>query len=501
MDSPDPRKRNSKSKGTQGAASSKPAKRPNVSEDTSVEERIGYLRRNAAVIYDSFLHHNLQWGSLSVAWGGVTSADSRLIVEQEASFPKDYNVEQTIYFAGRTDGVLDTARQKWMGSPGELFVGRVAVPNPRSVARKAVGRFQENHRSARVGVCKRLIHPGEVNRIRALPLAPHIIATHTDSSSVFLWNTDSQPNRSDVQTDEKTLPNGSGSAPSSRKKSNSHLESYNCSVPDLELVGHTATAEFALDTKGSDRVLSAGSDWQALMWNINDKSVEQGNRLSPRARFIGHAAPIEDCSFRPVDDHVDRCCSVGQDRCLMLWDTRSSKYTDKVESIHSDDANCCSWSTNDFILTGGSDCVVNVFDVRRLKGSVSKVQHRASVINVRWSPHEADVFLTSDEGANLTIFRQDEHGTGHEVLFRHLGHRTPIVDVQYNPHNAWVLASVSDDSADEARGGGGSLQVWRVSELIYKSPARDPAWARELDQVLSKQLAPAENGEDSNTDE
>ncbi len=41
-----------------------------------------------------------------------------------------------------------------------------------------------------------------------------------------------------------------------------------------------------------------------------------------------------------------------------------------------------------------------------------------------------------------------------------------VVDFQWCPTVPWAIMSVSDDSADEDIGGG-SLQMWRPSELLY----------------------------------
>mgnify|MGYP001150549816 CR=1 FL=1 len=40
-----------------------------------------------------------------------------------------------------------------------------------------------------------------------------------------------------------------------------------------------------------------------------------------------------------------------------------------------------------------------------------------------------------------------------------------LVDLQWNPSDPWSLMSVSDDAKE---GGGGTLQLWRVSDLIYR---------------------------------
>jgi hypothetical protein len=121
------------------------------------------------------------------------------------------------------------------------------------------------------------------------------------------------------------------------------------------------------------------------------------------------------------------------------------------------------------------------------------VTHKASVINVRWSPDEPSVFITSDEDANLTVYKLDPTLKKADAMLQHLGHRTPIVDVQFNAIQPWVLASVSDDSQDEARGGGGTLQIWRLSEFVYKSLA-DREWAAEMELAYIKSTTKANAG-------
>lgn len=44
-----------------------------------------------------------------------------------------------------------------------------------------------------------------------------------------------------------------------------------------------------------------------------------------------------------------------------------------------------------------------------------------------------------------------------------------MVDFQWNadPALPWTMVSVSDDTEDE-QAGGGSLQLWRINDLIYE---------------------------------
>ena len=52
-----------------------------------------------------------------------------------------------------------------------------------------------------------------------------------------------------------------------------------------------------------------------------------------------------------------------------------------------------------------------------------------------------------------------------QMLFQHAGHRGPVVDFQWNPADPWTFFSVADEAGE---GGGGTLQLWRVSDLIYR---------------------------------
>jgi histone-binding protein RBBP4 len=213
--------------------------------------------------------------------------------------------------------------------------------------------------------------------------------------------------------------------------------------------------------------------------------------------FKGHTAAVEDCSFRP--DDAAQCCSVGRDRALLLWDARSkSAPTGQVLQAHADDINAVSWNPLDCtkIITGGSDCVVNLFDIRKLGAPSAKIALSTSVINVAWSPHDARTFAVADEDATVRLFRtaaETDRAAGADPsadapapvpLFTHLGHRSSVADLQWNPAFPWVLASVSDDSLVEERGGGGSLQIWRVNEFVERDPDADADWAKQLAQAL-----------------
>jgi len=339
----------------------------------------------------------------------------------------------------------------------------VSVPKPRTTHKSVAARFNERLRSSRVTVLKRIIHPGDVNRVRALPALRHIVVTHTENRTVFLWDTDRQPHR----------------APADSPKS---------SQPDLELVGHEADCSInALDTSGASLVLSGGVDAIVCGWDVRDDSAnkQQSGGLQPRFVLRGHTGPVEDCCFHPGDAAL--CCSVSRDRSLITWDTRIAGPALKLADAHSDDANTVAWSALDAtkIITGGSDRFVHVFDARKLDVPQASVKLGASVTNVSWSPHTRDTFAVSDEDATVRVFRCSGGGGGGganlDLLFTHLGHRASANDLAWHPTAPWVLASVSDDSS---KAGGGMLQIYRVSEFVEKDPVLDADWSAGLNAML-----------------
>ena len=115
--------------------------------------------------------------------------------------------------------------------------------------------------------------------------------------------------------------------------------------------------------------------------------------LQPFAKLIGHEKSVEDVIFKP--DSAHELCSVGIDRKILFWDTRtqgqrqgfshttgevpvvSSLRQQKIQeygpvnkllNLHLDDINTVAWSkvNPNLIATGSNDKKVCVIDVRKL---------------------------------------------------------------------------------------------------------------------------------------
>ncbi|CAN8326514.1 unnamed protein product [Cochlearia groenlandica] len=406
------------------------------------EEEYSQWKSLVPLLYDSLSNRKLVWPSLSCRWGSQIGNQQRL------------------YISEQTDG---------------------SVPNTLVIANYEAVKWQLNEeaRSPSVKKYKTIIHPGEVNRIRELPQNSNIVATHPDSPDVLIWNTDTQPDRHAVF-----------GAPHSR--------------PDLILTGHQDNAEFALAMCPTEPfVLSGGKDKSVVLWSIQDhitrsamnskslvSSFNQtgedgtntgGRSVGPRGIYHGHENTVEDVTFCPSSSQ--EFCSVGDDSCLILWDARTDTCPAmKVEKAHDDDLHCVDWNPHDnnLILTGSADNTVRLFDRRNLtsNGVGSPIYtfegHKAAILCVQWSPDRSSVFGSSAEDGLLNVWDTDRVGkkldhapdTPAGLLFKHAGHRNKVVDFHWNVLDPWTIASVSDGC--ESSRGGGTLQIWRMRDIIYR---------------------------------
>ncbi|KAL2457668.1 WD-40 repeat-containing protein MSI4 [Abeliophyllum distichum] len=427
-----------------------------VKKNSAADESYAQWKLLVPVLYDWFAHHNLLWPSLSCRWGPVLETGT-------------YKNKQRLYLSEQTDQTV----------PNTLIIANCDIVKPRVAAANHIANFNEDARSPFVKKYKTIIHPGEVNRIRELPQNKNIVATHTDCPEVLIWDVEAQPNRQAVL----------GAA-----------ESH----PDLVLSGHQDNAEFALAMCPAEPfVLSGGKDKSVVLWSIQDHvstlasdanqytgsagsivKAADNPSIGPRGVFQGHEDTVEDVQFCPSSSQ--QFCSVGDDSCLILWDARiGGNPVVKVEKAHNADLHCVDWNSHDenYILTGSADHTVSMFDRRNLtsdgvRSPIHKFEgHTAPVLCVQWSPEKCSVFGTSAEDGLLNIWDYDKVGQQKEsgsksssappgLFFQHAGHRDKVVDFQWSGSDPWTVVSVSDDG--EISGGGGSLQIWRMTDLLYR---------------------------------
>lgn len=383
-------------------------------------------------------------------------------------------------------------------------------------------------------VRKRLIHPGEVNRIRYIGMTfdpskekvpenhdgavdkdvkpsrahptstPYTVecsrwlVTHSDTGELLVWNVNEQVHRAD---NDKLRP----------------------SVPEMVLTGHTAQAPYAVDTIfGGDsypntfRVASGGEDCVVLVWNLTSELLQSTKRskkmnvsdtmtdvsgslhpatyvsrfclnLAPSLRLEGHTAPVEDIFFHPGNPNVLASC--GDDGNLFLWDTRAPKRpANGVRNAHTGDVNCLDWSRDrdaQYILTGGADSMVRLWDVRK----VQEWTDCASVTRQSQTATPVFEFGTGGlHGGQVTCVQWNPTDPRYflsaseteviiwdtetmDVLFRHAGHKTRIQEAYWNPCTPWVVMTTSEAGEGEGDVTPSMMQMWRPIDLIHMHDA------------------------------
>lgn len=494
-----------------------------------VDSHIPYL-------YDFYYALPLEWPLYTMCWSHELPTSTQSYRNLTSSDQRRYRMHR-LYYAQSTDASYDPYYGRFVGHPHTLIQAEMPLPQQPNTAdmEGAAGGEEgvlEDVYCSYVTDFRKLAHPGEINRIRVVQQANDIVATHTDSPRVYLWNFTRQPSR---------------------------IVKKNCRPhwPDLQLVGHVEGGGgggeegqkpmyFALDTSsgGSESmVVSGGPDRQVCLWGLDDyvstlsrtevsKEAEaasgngssggggSGSNLSEllqaRGVFSGHSECVEDVCFHPHT--AQQFASVGDDCMLNLWDARTALTPVlALHTGHTDDVNAVSYNPTypHLLLTASSDHTVRLVDVRRAgdnnggSGSASVLhvfrQHSREVKNVCWAADGLHFASGGDDAlvnvhntallptppapplpvATTTAAYYSQLAASTQppssdpsLLFRHACHVSAVQCVSwYGSHRGGLsVASVSGET-------GGVLQVWRMNQLlcgggIEESNSAVKAWKR-----------------------
>jgi len=142
------------------------------------------------------------------------------------------------------------------------------------------------------------------------------------------------------------------------------------------------------------------------LWNINANASSARN-LDALTVFTGHTAVVEDVAWHLLHDSMFG--SVGDDKKLMLWDTRSNTATRPTQIIdaHAAEVNCLSFNPySEYILaTGSADKTVALWDLRNTKMKLHSFEsHKDEIFQVQWSPHNETILASSGTDRRLNVW-------------------------------------------------------------------------------------------------
>ncbi|XP_002733247.1 glutamate-rich WD repeat-containing protein 1-like [Saccoglossus kowalevskii] len=289
-----------------------------------------------------------------------------------------------------------------------------------------------------------LRHMGTVNRIRNtvindIPLA----ATWSEKGSVHIWDLKQHV---DALEDSALL---------------ARITKHDNTKPLFTFSGHQ-TEGFAVDWSPTvvGKLATGDCKKNIHIWNPTD----DGSWHVDQRPYIAHTDSVEDIQWSPNENTVFASCSV--DKTIRVWDCRAApnKACMLTTTAHDSDVNVISWNRKEpFILSGGDDGLIKVWDLRQFqKGKpVAKFKHHtAPITSVEWHHADSTVFAASGADNQMTLWdlavEKDEEtttsGGGNssqvdvppQLLFIHQG-QMDIKELHWHQQLPGVIISTAQD--------------------------------------------------------
>jgi histone-binding protein RBBP4 len=396
-------------------------------EEKIINEEYKIWKKNTPFLYDLVLTHALEWPSLTLEWF------------PDKTESKDHSTHKLL---------LGTHTS---GEPNHIIIAEVKLPlddtpvDPRKYdeQRGEVGGF--GGLAGKVEIKQIIPHDGDVNRARYMPQNPTLIATKTASSKVLIFDYTKFPSKPDTNDCRPTITLSCNDA-----NQGEAVDRYDCGL--------------SWNTMSSGLLLSSSNNNSVCLWDIN---AIAGAGL-PKQRFTGHTEVVEDVAWH--HHHESYFGSVGDDKRLLIWDSRSDKPTNSIVA-HSEEVYCLSFNPfSEWILaTGSADKTVALWDLRNLNSKLHTFSgHRDQVYQVQWAPFNETILASSSGDRRLHVWdlsrigepqsTEDAEDGPPELLFIHGGHTSKISDFAWNPNEEWLMASCAEDNI---------LQIWQMAENIY----------------------------------
>jgi len=425
-----------------------------VAEDENkiINEEYKTWKKNSPYLYDVVMTSALSWPSLTCQWfpdkesppNKPYTVHRLLLGTHTSGQAQDYLQIATVHLPKRDAASASSDRldrSSYDDERGELG-GHTLPPQPR------------------IQVTQRINHPGEVNRARYMPQNPDLIATRAVSGEVLVWD----------RTKHSSDPDRTGAV-----------------KPDIRLVGQTREG-FGLSWNpvAKGHLLGASEDMTVCHWDVN-QYTKSNNTIQPLNIYSGHSSVVGDVDWHPTDENV--FASVGDDKMLMLWDTRSAKDPSTKLEAHDREILSVAFGLEDgnLLITGSADKTIALFDIRNMKKRLHTFEsHTDEVLHLAWSPHNPTVFASASSDRRINIWDLSQIGVEQtpddaedgppELIFMHGGHTSRPADFSWAPGigEQWHVASVSEDNV---------LMVWQPSRRIWAGEDIDVD-ERELEEPM-----------------
>ncbi|GJE86228.1 WD40 domain-containing protein [Phanerochaete sordida] len=404
-------------------------------ENKLINEEYKIWKKNAPYLYDVVITHALDWPSLTCQW----------FPDKESPPNKPYTVHRLLlgtHTSGQAQDYLQIAevhlpkrdesasadkldRSDYDDERGELG-GHSIPPQPR------------------IHVIQKINHKGEVNRARYMPQNPDLIATKAVSGEIYVFD---------------------------RTKHPSEPERGGQCRPDITLVGQRKEGYgLAWSPLKKGHILGASEDTTVCHWDINSYTKAK-TQIEPTNVFRGHTSVVGDVDWHSKDDW--NFASVGDDKMLMVWDTRASSAPVFQLQAHDREILAVAYSpaVDHLLLTGSADNTIVLHDMRSPKQRLHTFEgHTDEVLHLAWSPHNPTIFASasSDRRVNVWDLSQigveqtpdDQEDGPPELVFVHGGHTARPTDFCWAPGEGetWTASSTSEDNV---------VMVWQPTMRVW----------------------------------
>lgn len=282
-------------------------------------------------------------------------------------------------------------------------------------------------------------HYGGINRVRVTPFGERSLAA--------VWSEKGQVEVFDLRPQLEAVHSSAAMAAFvAQQKEATALFSFS---------GHM-TEGFAIDwsPKVPGRLVSGDCKKNIHVWEPREGGASWQIDQRP---FSSHSKSVEDLQWSPTEATVFASCSV--DQSIRIWDIRAPPNSMlSADEAHSSDVNVISWNrTEPFLLSGGDDGILKVWDLRQFKSGrpvANFKQHSAPVTSVEWNPVDSSVFAAS--GADDVVSQWDLSVESCDVgarvegvkdlppqlLFLHQG-QSEIKEIHWHPQIPGVMVSTA----------------------------------------------------------
>ncbi|KAA0703105.1 Glutamate-rich WD repeat-containing protein 1 [Triplophysa tibetana] len=282
-------------------------------------------------------------------------------------------------------------------------------------------------------------HYGGINRIRVTKRGEQTLAA--------VWSEKGQVEIFDLRSQLEAVHSSSAMS--------AFIKQQKEAKPLFSFSGHM-TEGFAVDwsPKVPGRLVSGDCKKNIHVWEPQEGGASWKIDQRP---FSSHSKSVEDLQWSPTEATVFASCSV--DQSIRIWDIRAPPNSRlSANEAHSSDINVISWNpTEPFLLSGGDDGLLKVWDLRQFQSGrpvASFKQHSGPVTSVEWSPIDSSVFAASGaddvvsqwdlsvESCDVGEQAEDLKQLPPQLLFLHQGQKD-VKELHWHPQIPGVLISTA----------------------------------------------------------